>query len=168
MRQCLRPGSRRVAESGIIPGGDVTYRPVHAGDTRWCDRRGVLLIALAAFALPAAALHAQTPDVTCVPVAERAGRAFGCFITARQELGRLPARRSTGTSTATPRALPLSAPAVRGRRSSNPSDASGCSLSRRASGALAPDTTSRGSVHCRSSTPTRWPQSTWRVCSNRG
>jgi len=70
----------------------VTYRPVHAGDTRWCDRRGVLLIALAAFALPAAALHAQTPDVTCVPVAERAGRAFGCFITARQELGRLPAR----------------------------------------------------------------------------
>jgi quercetin dioxygenase-like cupin family protein len=36
-----------------------------------------------------APLRAQT-DGTCVPVAERAGRAFGCFITARQELGRLP------------------------------------------------------------------------------
>lgn len=36
-----------------------------------------------------APLLAQT-DVTCVPVAERAGRAFGCFITAREELGRLP------------------------------------------------------------------------------
>lgn len=37
-----------------------------------------------------ARLHAQT-DGTCIPVAERAGRAFGCFITAREELGRLPA-----------------------------------------------------------------------------
>jgi quercetin dioxygenase-like cupin family protein len=38
----------------------------------------------------AAPLGAQT-DGTCVPVAERAGREYGCFITARQELGRLPA-----------------------------------------------------------------------------
>jgi quercetin dioxygenase-like cupin family protein len=35
-------------------------------------------------------LRAQT-DGTCVPVAERAGRDFGCFITARLELGRIPA-----------------------------------------------------------------------------
>lgn len=35
-------------------------------------------------------LHAQT-DGTCVPVAERADRTFGCFIVAREELGRLPA-----------------------------------------------------------------------------
>lgn len=40
--------------------------------------------------LAAAPLAAQT-DGTCVPVAERAGREFGCFITARQELGRLSA-----------------------------------------------------------------------------
>lgn len=36
------------------------------------------------------ALHAQT-DGTCIPIAERAGRELGCFITARQELGKLPA-----------------------------------------------------------------------------
>jgi quercetin dioxygenase-like cupin family protein len=35
-------------------------------------------------------LHAQT-DGTCIPIAERAGREFGCFITARQELGPLAA-----------------------------------------------------------------------------
>lgn len=40
--------------------------------------------------LAAAPLAAQT-DGTCVPVAERAGREFGCFITARQELGPLSA-----------------------------------------------------------------------------
>jgi quercetin dioxygenase-like cupin family protein len=34
-------------------------------------------------------LRSQT-DGTCIPVSERAGREFGCFITARQELGRLP------------------------------------------------------------------------------
>ena len=49
-----------------------------------------LVVALSALA-PASALHAQT-DGTCVPVAERAGREFGCFITARTELGRLPGR----------------------------------------------------------------------------
>lgn len=49
-----------------------------------------LLAALAALAATGTALHAQT-DGTCVPAAERAGRAFGCFITARQELGRLAA-----------------------------------------------------------------------------
>jgi quercetin dioxygenase-like cupin family protein len=38
----------------------------------------------------AAPLGAQT-DGTCVPVAERAGRSDGCFITARQELGSLSA-----------------------------------------------------------------------------
>lgn len=45
---------------------------------------------LAALALAGARAGAQT-DGTCVPVAERAGRAFGCFITARAELGPLPA-----------------------------------------------------------------------------
>jgi hypothetical protein len=48
-----------------------------------------LRIALTALAIASVPLRAQT-DVTCVPVAERAGRAFGCFITAREELGRLP------------------------------------------------------------------------------
>ena len=43
-----------------------------------------------AMGLTAAPLRAQT-DGTCIPVAERAGRALGCVITARQELGRLPA-----------------------------------------------------------------------------
>ena len=51
--------------------------------------RLVLAGALVCGTVPAQALHAQT-DGTCIPVAERAGRAFGCFITARQELGRLP------------------------------------------------------------------------------
>src|SRR5215213_58717 len=48
------------------------------------------MAAVAAIALTGTAARAQT-DGTCVPVAERAGREFGCFITARQELGRLPA-----------------------------------------------------------------------------
>jgi quercetin dioxygenase-like cupin family protein len=58
-----------------------------------CCRRSMitrgLIIALAAVAVTSECLSAQT-DVTCVPVAERAGRALGCFITAREELGRLP------------------------------------------------------------------------------
>lgn len=40
------------------------------------------------FALAPAPLPGQT-DGTCIPVAERAGRELGCFITARQELGGL-------------------------------------------------------------------------------
>jgi quercetin dioxygenase-like cupin family protein len=48
-------------------------------------RASLLCLSLTAF-VP---LAAQT-DGTCVPVAERAGREFGCFITARQELGPLP------------------------------------------------------------------------------
>jgi hypothetical protein len=47
-------------------------------------------IAFAATLVPSRSAHAQT-DGTCIPVAERAGREFGCFIMARQELGRLPA-----------------------------------------------------------------------------
>jgi hypothetical protein len=39
--------------------------------------------------LPATAATGQTEG--CEPVSERAGRDFGCFITARQELGALPA-----------------------------------------------------------------------------
>jgi hypothetical protein len=46
-----------------------------------------LSLALIAAVAPVAA---QT-DGTCVPVGERAGREFGCFITARQEIGRLSA-----------------------------------------------------------------------------
>ena len=49
----------------------------------------VALLALLSTVLSSSALHAQT-DGTCIPVAERDGRAFGCFISARQELGRLP------------------------------------------------------------------------------
>jgi quercetin dioxygenase-like cupin family protein len=49
----------------------------------------VLCLCLAAIAA-AVPVAAQT-DGTCIPVAERAGREFGCFITARQELGRLSA-----------------------------------------------------------------------------
>ena len=48
----------------------------------------IALVGLASW--PADVLKAQT-DGTCVPVAERAGRAFGCFITAREELGKLSA-----------------------------------------------------------------------------
>lgn len=51
--------------------------------------RLVFLGAIVSGTPPVRALHAQT-DGTCIPAAERAGRAFGCFITARQELGRLP------------------------------------------------------------------------------
>ena len=47
-------------------------------------------IALVATFLGAFGAHAQT-DGTCIPVAERAGRALGCFITGREELGRLSA-----------------------------------------------------------------------------
>jgi quercetin dioxygenase-like cupin family protein len=53
-------------------------------------RKSLLGLSFARITAAAAPLAAQT-DGTCVPVAERAGREFGCFITARQELGRLPA-----------------------------------------------------------------------------
>ena len=53
-------------------------------------RASLLCLSLALTAATAAPLAAQT-DGTCVPVAERAGREYGCFITARQELGRLSA-----------------------------------------------------------------------------
>lgn len=56
--------------------------------TGWLSRL-VFRGAIIAGAIAARPLGAQT-DGTCIPVAERAGRAFGCFITARQELGRLP------------------------------------------------------------------------------
>lgn len=53
-------------------------------------RASLLRLSFALIAATAAPLDAQT-DGTCVPVAERAGRDYGCFITARQELGRLSA-----------------------------------------------------------------------------
>ena len=48
-----------------------------------------LLAALSAAALMATPLEAQTSG-TCVAAAQRGDRDFGCFITARQELGPLP------------------------------------------------------------------------------
>jgi len=48
----------------------------------------VLLTLACLAALPYAAAAAQTRD--CEPVAQRAGRELGCFITAREELGALP------------------------------------------------------------------------------
>ncbi len=62
---------------------------VRARGSRPGDRMRVVLVAFAIVACMATPLAAQA-DITCVPVAERAGRAFGCFITAREELGRLP------------------------------------------------------------------------------
>lgn len=67
---------------------------------RWTLRRtrlGAVAVVAATVAVAAAStsLRAQADaqaDVSCVPAAERAGRAFGCFITAREELGRLPDR----------------------------------------------------------------------------
>lgn len=44
---------------------------------------------LALTAAPFASLHGQTAG-TCVPVSERGDRRLGCYITAREELGRLP------------------------------------------------------------------------------
>ena len=51
-------------------------------------RRAALFAALLALIATGSAASAQT-DGTCIPVAERAGRALGCFITARAELGKL-------------------------------------------------------------------------------
>jgi quercetin dioxygenase-like cupin family protein len=51
-----------------------------AAIAKWCCTAGLVLPIAAA---------AQT-DVTCIPVAERAGRTTGCFITARHDLGPLP------------------------------------------------------------------------------
>jgi hypothetical protein len=45
---------------------------------------------LLAILLQVVAAEAAAAQVTCVPVAERAGQALGCFITAREELGTLP------------------------------------------------------------------------------
>lgn len=53
-----------------------------------------ILLAIAAITIAGTPLRAQTDgntwDRTCIPVAERAGRTLGCWITAREELGRLP------------------------------------------------------------------------------
>jgi hypothetical protein len=53
-------------------------------------RRSLLgpMFASALLALQTAAAAAQTKD--CEPVADRAGRSLGCFITAREDLGPLP------------------------------------------------------------------------------
>ena len=54
--------------------------------------RQVLMSSVVSVILVSASpLYAQT-DGTCVPVSERAGREFGCFITAREELGALAAQ----------------------------------------------------------------------------
>lgn len=66
-------------------------RTVHRPRATRALRIGRRLVILAAALAPGRPLRAQT-DGTCVPVAERAGRTFGCFITARQELGRLAVR----------------------------------------------------------------------------
>ena len=51
-------------------------------------RRGVGLLVVLALGTRPGTLVAQSE--TCEPVSQRAGREFGCFITAREELGRLP------------------------------------------------------------------------------
>ena len=51
----------------------------------------LLATTVSVLSISADSFHAQT-DGTCVPVSERAGREFGCFITAREELGALPAQ----------------------------------------------------------------------------
>jgi hypothetical protein len=51
-------------------------------------RRGVGLLVVLALGTRPGALVAQ--NESCEPVSQRAGREFGCFITAREELGRLP------------------------------------------------------------------------------
>jgi quercetin dioxygenase-like cupin family protein len=56
--------------------------------------RSPLLKSLAVVAVACiahSAIEAQQPDVSCVPVSERGQRETGCFITAREELGALPA-----------------------------------------------------------------------------
>lgn len=56
----------------------MTDSTVHAGVTGACNLRLALLAAVTAIVVAATSLPAQT-DGTCVPVTERAGRAFGCF-----------------------------------------------------------------------------------------
>jgi non-heme chloroperoxidase len=51
-------------------------------------RRGAALLVILTLGTPSANAAAQTES--CEPVAQRAGREFGCFITAREALGRLP------------------------------------------------------------------------------
>jgi quercetin dioxygenase-like cupin family protein len=50
-----------------------------------------LVVLASAFVLAASHAASAQTDGTCIPVAERAGRELGCFVTARQELGKLPA-----------------------------------------------------------------------------
>ena len=51
------------------------------------DRLTLAVLTLLVAATLPSTLHSQTKD--CEPVADRAGRALGCFITARQEIGPL-------------------------------------------------------------------------------
>ena len=83
---------------------------------------------LVALALPCSILQAQTGG-TCEPVAQRGDRVLGCYITARQSLGRLPADAVlvSGTSTAFPRLLPQRPRAPAGRLPSRRLAQPGCS-----------------------------------------
>ena len=56
-----------------------------------CGSAILISIAVSLMLIAADSVQAQT-DGTCVPVSERAGREFGCFITAREELGALTAQ----------------------------------------------------------------------------
>jgi hypothetical protein len=62
----------------------------HRTPSKWWTRAALLTV-VATMWVPWKSLRAQT-DGTCIPVSERAGRNFGCFITARQELGPLPSQ----------------------------------------------------------------------------
>jgi quercetin dioxygenase-like cupin family protein len=62
----------------------------HRTLSRWWTRAALLAV-VATTMMPCTSLGAQT-DGTCIPVSARAGRTFGCFITARQELGSLPSQ----------------------------------------------------------------------------
>jgi hypothetical protein len=42
--------------------------------------------------------------VSCVPIAQRAGKRLGCYIVAKEDVGTLPNAHSTGTCSHTPRA----------------------------------------------------------------
>jgi quercetin dioxygenase-like cupin family protein len=91
---CESPGLRANRCALYVFPGVVQYAAIQSTGTRTGDDMSGYAYAWLAIGLATTLagtpLGAQT-DGTCIPVAERAGREYGCFITAREELGPLPA-----------------------------------------------------------------------------
>ena len=153
------PAAEGYPDSAVIRGHPIitNMRPVVAGPWPACSSGAAGIPSLVA-------TSAAAQTVTCVPVAQCAGQEFGCFITAREELGRvaqgfssLLAHRRLHHSGSRPRE-----PRLRAAPWCCPWAGSGSSPSRNAGGGLRAANGSPRWAPCPWSTPTPSRPCTWR------